>query len=103
MLNPGAEAPTDLFYHFPVYGDALLLDGGDERCFGGMKTSVSLILQNAPKEIIHWVQMQATGRPFVLGYNVKAVLFQPGKGVFGDMTRHTVLLPYPMACPGPPP
>ena len=73
----------------------MLLDGGDERCLGGMRTSVSLILQNNPKDIIHWVQIQATGRPFVLGYKVIAVLLQPGKKTFGDMTRCTVLLPYP--------
>ena len=97
MLNFGLEAPTGLLHHLSVYGDALLLDGGNERCLGGMRASVSLILQNAPKEIIHWVQIWATGRPFVLGYEVVAVLLQPGEGVFGDMTRCTVLLPYPGA------
>ena len=52
-LNPGPEAPAGLLHHLPVYGDALLLDGGKERCLGGMRASVNLILQNAPKEIIH--------------------------------------------------
>ena len=100
MLNPGPEAPAGLLHHLPVYGDALLLDGGNERCLGGMRASVSLILQNAPKEIIHWVQIWATGRPFVLGYEVLAVLLQPGEGAFEDMTRQTVLLPYPGPVPG---
>ena len=67
MLNPGPEAPTGLLHHLPV-------DGGDERCLGGMRVSVSLILQHAPKEKIHWVQIWATGRPVVLGYKVIAVL-----------------------------
>ena len=87
-FKPGPEAPAGLFHHFPVYGDALHLDGGDERCLGGMRALVSLILQNTPKEIIHWVQIWATARPFVLGYKVIAVLLQPIKGPFGDMTRH---------------
>ena len=65
-----------------------------------MRASVSLILQNAPKEVIHWVQIRATGRPFVLGYEVVAVLLLPGKAAFGDTTRHTVLLPYSGPVPG---
>ena len=52
-LNPGPEAPAGLLHHLSVYGDALLLDGGDERCLDGMRALVSLIFQNAPKEIIH--------------------------------------------------
>ena len=74
MLNPGPEAPAGLLHHLPVYGDALLLDGGNERCLGGMTALVNLILQNSPKEIIHWVQIWATSRPFFLGYEVVAVL-----------------------------
>ena len=65
-----------------------------------MRASVSLILQNASKEIIHSVQIWATRRPFVLGYEVIAVLLQSGEGAFGDMTRRTVLLPYPGPVPG---
>ena len=78
----------------------MLLDGGDERCFGGMRASVNLIIQNTPKEVIHWVQIRATGRPFVPGYEVVAVLLLPGEGAFGDMIRHTVLVPYPGPVPG---
>ena len=82
MHNPGPKATAGLLHHFPVYGYALLLDGGDERCLGGMRVLVSLILQNTPKEMIHWFQIQATGRPFVLGFKVVAVLLQPGEGAF---------------------
>ena len=46
VLNPGPEAPTGLLHHLPVYGDALLLDGGNERYLGGMRASVSLILHS---------------------------------------------------------
>ena len=100
VLNPGPKASANLLHHLPVYRDALLLDICDERCLGGMRASISLILQNAPKERIHWVQIQATGRPFVLGYEVVTVLLQPSEGAFGDMTRCTVLLPYPGPVPG---
>ena len=99
MLNPGPEAPAGLLHHLPVYGDALLLDGGDERCFGDMRVLVSLILQNAPKKMIYWVQILATGRSFVFGYEVVAVLLQPGKGGFGDMTRRTVSDTAAASCP----
>ena len=73
-LNPSLEAPAGPLHHLPVHRVALLLDGGDERCLDGTRASVSYILQSAPKEIIHWVQIQATGRPFVLGYKVVAIL-----------------------------
>ena len=49
MLNPGSEAPAGLLHRLPVYGDALFLDGGNERCLGGMRASVSFDSPKRPK------------------------------------------------------
>ncbi|KAF2353681.1 hypothetical protein FHG87_015563 [Trinorchestia longiramus] len=99
-LDPGPEAPTGLLHNLPVHGGAVILDGGNERCLGGIKASVSTILENALKEIIHWVYIRAAGRPSVLGYEVVAVLLQPGEGAIGDMARSTVQLPHSGPVPG---
>ena len=66
MLNPAPEAPGGPLHHLPIHRVALLLNEGNERCLGGMRALVSSILQSAPKDIIHCVQILGSRRPFVL-------------------------------------
>ena len=79
FLHKTPDTDRGHLHHVLVKETGLGHDVKHERLFGGLITLIFVCFTFATEEIVHWVDIIATGRHFSLYHEVIVVLLQPGQ------------------------